>query len=278
MLGLYFSGTGNTKHCVKEFVRHCDAKGETISIEDSRAFRAIEIHNQIVLGYPVYYSNAPRIVQEFIKRNAFRFRGKQVFVIATMGLFSGDGTGCTARCLKRHGARILGGLHLKMPDCIGDEKALKKPLAENRKLVAAAEIKMEKAAKRLLNGKAPQEGLGFFSHLAGLFGQRLWFYGKTASYKRKPRVSREKCTGCARCVRLCPMFNLEVHGGKAVPGHRCTLCYRCFSHCPSQALTILGKQVHEQPLFEKYCADSTGDDASAENGTSTGNGEADVLS
>jgi hypothetical protein len=52
-----------------------------------------------------------------------------------MGLFSGDGTGCSARLLKKYGAKIVGGLHIKMPDCIGDVKLLKKTLDANKNII-----------------------------------------------------------------------------------------------------------------------------------------------
>lgn len=169
-----------------------------------------------------------------------------------MGLFSGDGTGCSARLFRKHSATILGGLHLKMPDCIGDEKLLKKSLAENQELIIQAEKKISIAVSRLKEGNPHHEGLGFFYHMAGLFGQRLWFYGKSASYKQKPNIDVEKCIGCGRCAAICPMNNISMEKGKAISHSQCTLCYRCFSQCPTQALTILGKQVYEQCLFEKY--------------------------
>lgn len=37
MVGIYFSGTGNTKYCVERFLACCDAEAEAVSIEDSRA-------------------------------------------------------------------------------------------------------------------------------------------------------------------------------------------------------------------------------------------------
>ena len=60
-----------------------------------------------------------------------------------MGLFSGDGAGCSARLFKKYGANIIGGLHLKMPNCIGDVKALKKSLEENKLVVKKANIKIK---------------------------------------------------------------------------------------------------------------------------------------
>ena len=41
----------------------------------------------------------------------------------------------------------VGGLHLKMPDSIGDEKALKRPLEKNKALVREVEIKIKDAAR-----------------------------------------------------------------------------------------------------------------------------------
>lgn len=169
-----------------------------------------------------------------------------------MGLFSGDGTGCSARLFQKYSATILGGLHLKMPDCIGDEKVLKKSVEANQELILQADKKITNAAFRLKEGTPHREGLGFLYHMAGLFGQRLWFYGKTTSYKHKPNIDLEKCIGCGCCTAVCPMKNITIEDGKAISHNQCTLCYRCFSQCPTKALTILGKQVHEQCQFEKY--------------------------
>lgn len=252
MLGLYFSGTGNTKHCVEVFVKQWEENSVAVSIESPSVFREIEQHDTLVLGYPIQFSNIPKIVQDFIRKNQKCFARKKIFLLATMGLFSGDGTGCAARLLKKSGAEIIGGLHLKMPDCIGDEKLLKKPEAEKRKIIRQAEEKITLGVQRLKAGKPTTEGLHFLSHMAGLFGQRLWFYQKTASYQKKPNVRKEKCIGCGRCEALCPMKNITIEKEKAVSHSRCTLCYRCVSHCPTQALTILGKKVYEQYLFQNH--------------------------
>jgi len=251
LLGIYFSGTGNTKYCVETFIKHYDGSN-AISIEAPNAKKAIMKHDTIVFGYPVYFSNAPKIVRDFIAENQECYDKKKIFIIATMGLFSGDGTGCTARLFRKHHAKVVGGLHLKMPDCIGDEKLLKKSLAANKEIIRQAEDKIAFASAKWKEGNPTKEGLNFFYHMAGLFGQRLWFYGKTATYKNKPDVDRQKCIGCGRCAALCPRKNINISDGKAVSYDKCTLCYRCVSHCPTQALTILGKLVYEQCLFENY--------------------------
>ncbi len=252
MLGIYFSGTGNTEHCVSYFINQYGSQNKCVSIESEIAIQEIAQHDIILLGYPIYFSNAPKIVRDFISENKLLFSGKKVYIIATMGMFSGDGAGCSARLLRKCGAKVIGGLHLKMPDCIGDEKLLKKTVEENRALVRKAEVKISTAVAKLKNGNPDREGLRLFDHIAGLLGQRLWFYGKTTTYKQKPNVDRGKCIGCGKCATLCPMNNIAIANNQAVSGNQCTLCYRCFGHCPTKALTILGKEVYEQCLLEKY--------------------------
>ena len=251
MTGIYFSGTGNTKFCVTHFLEKCGG-GNAYPIENKEAASALSEDSDIVLGYPVYYSSLPMIMRDFIEQNAELWCGKNVFVIATMGLFSGDGAGVSARLLKKHGARITGGLHVKMPDCIGDVKALKKSHEKNREIIKQAARKLDGAAEMLQSGKPPREGLNFFYHIAGLFGQRLWFGSKTKHYTRNPKIDKKKCVDCGACVRLCPMKNISLQDRKAVSGNRCTMCYRCFSNCPRKAITIIGKKVIVQYRFAGF--------------------------
>lgn len=196
MIGIYFSGTGNTRYCVETFMQAYYPAGETFSIEAADAVQKISMHNEIVLGYPVQFSNIPKILQDFIVDHSYIWKNKTIFIIATMALFSGDGAGILARLLIKQGAVIVGGLHLKMPDSICDEKVLKRSFKENKKMVAKAKEKIYKSVGKLKKGKAPQEGLGIVSHLAGLFGQRLYFWGKTKKYTDKLKIDSQKCIGC----------------------------------------------------------------------------------
>lgn len=255
MIGLYFSGTGNTKYCLNTFLSLINQNAVSYAIENPESLLALKNNSEIILGYPIYFSNIPFILRDFIHTNGNLFQHKKIFIVATMGLFSGDGSGCAARLLRKCGAEIVGGLHLKMPDCIGDEKALKKGTEENKKLILAATETIKQESEAFLQGSPPQNGLSVFSHIAGLFGQRLWFYRKTTSYKEKPVINMRKCVGCGKCIRLCPTNNLRLEAGTAQGNKKCTMCYRCVSFCPSKAITILGKTLHEQCYLEKYVDD-----------------------
>ena len=252
MIGVYLSGTGNTKHCIEKLISSVDPSADIISIEDKDVVSKIRENDEIVIAYPTQFSNMPYMVRDFINKNADIWDGKKVLCMTTMALFSGDGTGCCARVLKKHGANIIGGMQIIMPDSIGDNKLLKKPIETSKQMVKDADARIEGIAKQIKEtGRYPQEGLSFWAHLAGLFGQRLWFYSKTTGYCDKVKIS-DACIGCGLCTRNCPMNNLSLNDGKATASDKCAMCYRCLNICPKQAITILGKQVYEQCRYEKY--------------------------
>ncbi len=252
MIGVYFSGTGNTKHCVERLAKGLNESVNVYALENIGTPSAIQNSETIIFGYPVQYSNLPKIVRDFIVNNQSLWKGKKIFIISTMGLFSGDGAGLSARLFKKYGAVILGGLHIKMPDCIGDVKALKRLLQVNKQIVLNADEKIDKAINNIKRNRYPKEGLNFFCRLAGLFGQRLYFFRKTKNYYTKIKTDSNKCIQCGLCVTLCPMKNIEINDGKIIYKGKCTMCYRCFSHCPQRAITIIGKKVIEQPKYENY--------------------------
>ena len=268
---IYCSGSGNTIHCAELFAGATG--GRAISIESDEALEILKGKNclqdhkaggqealqtitegaEVGLAYPTHYSDVPKIVKDFVAQNGALFKGKKVFVIVTMGLFSGDGAGVGARLLKKQGAKILGGLHLRMPDAIGDVPMLKKPMAQNLTTIKQTEQKIARTVESTKSGRYPKDGLYFWNHLAGLFGQRLWFIPTARALRSKLKIDASKCSGCGVCAAGCPTKSIAIQNGKAVfaPGS-CTLCYRCVNHCPARAITLIGKRVLEQCRYELY--------------------------
>lgn len=261
---IYFSGSGNTKRCAELFAGATG--GKAVSIESAEALeilkgadnnqeasQTITAATELALAYPTHYSDVPKIVKDFVAQNGALFKGKKVFVIVTMGLFSGDGAGVGARLLKKQGAKILGGLHLRMPDSIGDVPMLKKPMEKNLAIIKQTEQKIARAVESTKNGRYPKDGLNFWNHLAGLFGQRLWFIPTVKALRSKLKIDASKCSGCGACAAGCPTKSITIQKGKAVfaPGN-CTICYRCVNRCPARAITLIGKRVLEQCRYELY--------------------------
>lgn len=53
MVGIYFSGTGNSRYCVEKFLEEYEPQAEAFSIENENAALEIGHQDEIVLGYPV---------------------------------------------------------------------------------------------------------------------------------------------------------------------------------------------------------------------------------
>lgn len=252
MIGVYFSGTGNTKFCVEQYLLAYEGKAEMYSIEEEDVKKKVEENDEILFAYPIQYSNLPKIVRDFICHNKELWQGKKIYILTTMGLFSGDGSGLSARLFKKYGANVIGGLHVNMPDSVADVKAVKRPLEKNQELVKKGKIKIKQAAEKMKQGHPTKNGLSLFSHALGLFGQRLYFYNKGTHYSDKLKIDKARCIGCGKCQSLCPMKNISLIDHKATAGKMCTKCYRCISHCPNKAITLTGNEVVEQSRIEKY--------------------------
>ena len=147
MVGIYFSGTGNSKYAAELFCKEYDNESSAYSIEEKETLAAVTEADFIVFAYPVQFSTVPKILRDYITDHKELWVGKKVFIISTMGLFSGDGSGSLGRLLQSCGANVIGGLHLKMPDSIADEKALKRPLEKNKELIKQAGQKIKICGK-----------------------------------------------------------------------------------------------------------------------------------
>ena len=59
MIGIYLSGTGNTKYCITKLVKLIDASADVVPLEDESVIDKIKRNGTIILGYPTQFSNAP---------------------------------------------------------------------------------------------------------------------------------------------------------------------------------------------------------------------------
>ncbi len=70
IVGIYLSGTGNTKHYVEKLMELLAQSAQSILIEGKETANLLTQHDVIVLTYPVQFSNTPVMVRDFIKDKA----------------------------------------------------------------------------------------------------------------------------------------------------------------------------------------------------------------
>lgn len=102
MVGIYFSRTGNSRYAAELFCNEYDEGAKVFSIEDNNILQAVRNEKMLVFAYPVQYSTVPKILRDFIIEIKELWERKKVFVIATMGLFSGDGADILRRLLQKY--------------------------------------------------------------------------------------------------------------------------------------------------------------------------------
>ena len=105
MVRIYFRGTGNSRYAVEFFCNEYDEAAKAFSIEDDKVIDAIKNMKCLCLHIRCNYSTVPKILRDFIIENKELWVNKKIFVIATMGLFSGNGAGILGRLLQQYGAK-----------------------------------------------------------------------------------------------------------------------------------------------------------------------------
>jgi ferredoxin len=137
--------------------------------------------------------------------------------------------------------------------------------AEMRENVARS-----KELRLVLTADNVQKRIGFICHCCGcccnlLLGVSRHGYPNaivTSTYV--PRVDGEKCAGCEKCVKACPIHAIEmVAGTEALPGKAkgprpdesiCLGCGVCALACPKNAIRLVQRKqrvLHPETTFER---------------------------
>jgi ferredoxin len=70
----------------------------------------------------------------------------------------------------------------------------------------------------------------------------------------RPIVDAAACTGCGKCVEICPEKVYALAGDKAVPGEGiylgCIACGQCVAVCPSEAIAVEGRGMMKNDRIE----------------------------
>jgi uncharacterized Fe-S center protein len=58
-------------------------------------------------------------------------------------------------------------------------------------------------------------------------------------YSLKPGIVKDKCTGCGRCISICPKKTIRMAGNKAcIDDDGCIRCYCCHEICLNDAVDL----------------------------------------
>ena len=72
MVGIYFSGTGNSRYAAELFCKEYDEATKAFSLEDDNITQVVKNEEMLVFACPVQYSTVPKILRDFIIENKER--------------------------------------------------------------------------------------------------------------------------------------------------------------------------------------------------------------
>ena len=89
---------------------------------------------------------------------------------------------------------------------------------------------------------------------------RCFWCQNPESQSAKPVLlqNRDLCTGCGRCVSICPEHAVSIENGASVIDRtRCRGCGTCSLECPANALTLSGRTVTVDEVLAEVLKDRT---------------------
>ncbi len=266
----YFSGTGNTWWCartLRDKFNAADHESRIISIEQTDAGMTaaiIKSADLVGIGYPIYGSDLPQPMKDFISWNLPDVRNgkngnsesrsspipaqsgstrKQLLVFCTQLLFSGDGAMVYRKELEQKGWEVRWAAHIRMPNniCVS---ALPFPYTTDWQKIGRrlrkAERKIGALSADVIRNHPRRKGATLFSRQLGLL-QRAPYRSMFPRLRNDVRIDETLCIHCGCCVAACPSGNLYEEDGIIRTRGMCILCVRCYNFCPVQAVTYLGK-------------------------------------
>ena len=65
MIGIYFSGTGNSKYALELFLDNYNKAARAFPLEDKNIIHYIKENKEIVFSYSVQFSSLPKMLKDF---------------------------------------------------------------------------------------------------------------------------------------------------------------------------------------------------------------------
>jgi NAD-dependent dihydropyrimidine dehydrogenase PreA subunit/flavodoxin len=249
----FFSGTGNTWWAAARLAEALSAKGfdaEPLSIERLTPSQVSEAAGRaalIGLGYPIYGSDAPLTMQDFIHdlppASGPKPAGpKPALAFATQAVWSGDGAYFMHDIIQSKGYDLRWAVTFNMPCNLCLDMGLVFNLffsslkAQPEDILKRVAQLAERVAqdKPWIMGRSALLSMGWVQRVPFRMSLSYWQSGILS-------VDPERCTACGRCESLCPVGNITLQAGLPVFGDQCNLCLRCFNYCPELAVTAFGK-------------------------------------
>jgi ferredoxin len=227
----YFSGTGNTLLAVRAMAEYFQENNFTVAInriEKSKP-KEINLSHTIGLAFPVAVQSTYPFVWKFIN-NLPEADGTDIFMLDTMGAFSGGLVGPLKRVLKKKGYNPIGAKEIVMPNNFTTKQGKQE---KHDKIIDKGMKTAKRFAHDLHFGVAKWNAVpipNLFNKIST--NKKVWDFTRK---KMELHVIEHDCIKCGICYQLCPVFNINMEEFPEFNEH-CEFCMRCYSYCPTDAI------------------------------------------
>lgn len=262
----YFSGTGNTWWVSSELKKDLEGLGESCEIyslenpilNDDFVVRKINESEHIIVGFPVYGSDMPRNIREFIKNLPEVSSSKKFSSFCTQASFSGDASVYFKKLIEEKGYKFYQSFQVKFTTNFNVAMfpfSLSRPARGKklRKRKEKAARKVVKMAWKIYEEKKYFEGKWIYQVILGHI-QRIIFRKCEKNLAGNFKFLKEKCTRCRLCVENCPAKCITLDDSNGLVLKRdgeCILCFRCYNFCPQNAI-YFGKKIRNPEKYIRY--------------------------
>ena len=261
----YFSGTGNTWWVSTELKKELEVLNNSVEMHslENPIFSEKDLINQkinkadhIIIGYPVYGSDMPKNMRDFVKNLPKTSDNKKISIFCTQAGFSGDANIYFKKDLTSKGyffnqsiqIDLTTNLHVEMlPFSLCKPANVKK--IEKKKRKALKKIKL--FADIINKNDKYIEGRRIYQKLLGGL-QRHFFNKYEVRFARYFKFLNNKCNRCKLCTENCPANNWFFDKfGKLQSRGKCILCFRCYNFCPTHAINF-GRKITKPDKYIRF--------------------------
>lgn len=230
----FFSGTGNTLLVAKRMSKVFQSEGYNVNLKRIENSKPAEVDTEctIGLGFPVAILSTYDLVWKFINELP-EADGTEVFMVDTLGGYSGGIVGPLKTLLESKGYKAIGACEIIMPINIFyiENNNI------NTKKVEEGLVKAENYALALMNKESEWGRVPLLPNIMRLISKIGLKISATDVHQKilKFKADQSSCTKCGICEDICPLNNITM-AEYPVTGNNCEYCMRCVSMCPAHAI------------------------------------------